>query len=127
MKDTLQRMKTIMKSLTIDKIEDDSDDWDVETDDETYEEDLNQKTHNATNIKKEIKATPAPVRHQTAPQAFKSILDLVNLIFYDWQRIINDSPRYLQQQLLCEDHLRRKIFLGQCAALRLFLTSRASC
>ena len=60
---------------------DDSDDWDVETDDETYEEDLNQKIDNATNIKKDIKSTPAPVRHQIAPQAFTLRLDLVKLIF----------------------------------------------
>merc|ERR1712106_1205473 len=59
---------------------DDSDDWDVETDDETYEADLNQKTHNATNIKKNIQSNPAPVRHQTAPQAFTSRLDLVKPI-----------------------------------------------
>ena len=80
-----------------DRSKDDSDDWDVETDNETYEEDLDQNTHNE---KKDLNSNPAPVRHQTVLQVFTSILELVKLIFYNRQRMMIYSPRYLQQQLL---------------------------
>ena len=55
-------------------IQDDSDEWDVDSDNDPTDNDLNQDNDDKNNIKAKENPSPAPVRNQTAPQANSSCL-----------------------------------------------------
>ena len=61
-------------------IEDDSDEWDVETDNDDNQNRLNQKKDENVNTKEKKDPMPPPVRNQTAPSTSVFGLNLVNIV-----------------------------------------------
>ena len=61
-------------------IEDDSDEWDVETENEDTQNGLNQKKDENVNTKEEKDPKPPPVRNQKAPPTSVFGLNSVNIV-----------------------------------------------